>query len=357
MAEETALLNEPGDWATLASDWAGYTDPTFFGRLHSEVAKVTSGEVNPPRWDEYRAALDRWSLVDESLLNTSGTTDLRPAASLCVRVQTRPDKRTCIEILRTALECAELASRELSDMDNAFRALSSGRPATLEDYEIWWWSCVHWLKNSTGLAEIPVEVWCALCDDETSAKKTAYLAKLTISIVPGGIRRLARHPLDAFAPPLDRVFRESMKQAWGAAKRLVAGAGILQQGARWHLVRDDDGEAVSTPTGASASAAAFFAYYFALQNKIPDAGIIIMARVSETEPRELDGVGEIDEKVSAVVRRNENQTVPWELIDTIVVATEENREQAEDVLRLKYGSSPPIRVIIPEKEGVRGLTA
>jgi hypothetical protein len=172
-----------------------------------------------------------------------------------------------------------------------------------------------------------------------------YLATFVVEVYSSGTRQLARHPLDAFESPLDTECEAALTEAWEGACALL-GDLALTRGVRWRLLRD--GRPVS-PTDRSISGAAARAFWFALQNlspdkQIPDAGVMVLAQMSKARAGQLEGIGKyVGEKVEAVVEALPGTPV-HEQIDTIVVVSHVDYDEAQKKLAA-MPSGKSIRVI------------
>ena len=223
------------------------------------------------------------------------------------------------ETVRGLVWCAERASlgpeAHQDELDHCLFELGWGSgPGPADPWTAWGWIRTFLEAPSRGLA-VPVALW----DKEEGL---GHLAELRLEVVEGGGGAVFPHPADAFATRFEEDFRGAMQDAWRAARALVTGSDL---GGCYRLRRD--GRTVPRAGGRSAGGAAAWGWWHALQSKVPDAGVLVLAEVRRGEGGEyaLHGVDGVPAKVDAVARgRND--------IDTIVVADGANLREAEDVL-------------------------
>jgi hypothetical protein len=180
----------------------------------------------------------------------------------------------------------------------------------------------------------PVRVAVALLDEQ---QRAGFLMELHLEVVEGGPGGAFHHPGDALATDLDVEFHTSLRHAWSAASRLARQSDpSLPNGSGRFRVRRP-GWPLSEVCGPSASAAAARGWWHALLGKVPDEGVVVMARVVEDGGEyPLGEVEGIAEKARAVAAS--------ESFDTVVVAGPANRAEAERVLQELPGPER-IRVI------------
>jgi hypothetical protein len=98
-----------------------------------------------------------------------------------------------------------------------------------------------------------------------------------------------------------------------------------------------------------------YGLHLVLQSKLPDDGVIVLARLSDGTPAQLERVGDIAEKVRAIASAKDGAS-PWAQIDTIVVADEWNRGEvlaALSAIEREQRRRPDVRVVIPSTDATR----
>lgn len=317
MSKLVSLLRVPKDnWYELKPAWDSLISNAFFELLKSEI-------TTPPDWTHCLDLLDRWKDPPTEQVDRS------------------------FEIIEKALRCARVACRNIAELTSGTATTRSSDAELLDlSRDPWAWSLIQCLVESDPpVTSVPV----ALCD-ETGSAPDGYLGRFVLESYASDTMQLVRHPLDAFEPAPDDAFDRSLKAALEGAMALL-GESASPCGLRWRVLRDDDGRCVC-PTDRSISGAAARAFWFALQNrfsqkKVPNAGVILLAQISESDHRKLEGIGKyVREKVTAVM--NKAQVAPIdEQIDTIVVASVADRDEADSMLRV-LRAAKPIRVILPD---------
>lgn len=241
------------------------------------------------------------------------------------------------------LWCGEQAAtredRYRTEIDRVILALASTPELDIQD-ETWAWVCIHALfeeqedvvrRSTRGRrhVEVPVAGW-----NEQRGENDGFLATLVLEVLDGGAGQVAHHPIDAFETRFDKEFGDSMRHAWAAARELAQkeGVDVLRSDGRWRLLQGwswEEQEARELPPAAeandrSASGAAAWGWYFALTGKVLDSDIIVLAQVREDGL--LEGVDDkgVFAKTKAIVDDGH--------FDTIVVASEGNKNKAEDAL-------------------------
>lgn len=178
------------------------------------------------------------------------------------------------------------------------------------------------------------------CEIPVAGTKDAdgFLATLVLEVLEPGCGEVFHAPQDAFHTRPDEAFAAAMWDAWrGACQRAMArGVTVHTRDGRWRLLQ------MHTPileaNDRSASGAAARGWWFALRNKVPDKGVLVLAQVDPADPTRLKGVNKVYEKTQAIAADQRKH------VDTIVIATAANREEAEDALG-QVKPWGPIRVV------------
>jgi hypothetical protein len=179
------------------------------------------------------------------------------------------------------------------------------------------------------------EVHVALMDErQVDNQDSAFIATLVLEAIEGRVGQIVHHPIDGFYPCGDKEFLDSMNDAWTAARALLRKQGVDVQrcDGRWRL-RRRDGQPIQEVGGRSASGAAARGAWFAMQGKVPDEGVIVLAEVDSDGM--LKGVSGVDAKAKAIAADGR--------FDTIVVASDDNQRKAEKALKA-LGKLGAIRV-------------
>jgi hypothetical protein len=182
-----------------------------------------------------------------------------------------------------------------------------------------------------------VEIPIALVD---GSAKTAFIATLTLELMPGGTGEIAPHLGAAFDTIYHTAFEVSLERAW----RMAGGTHANVDG-RWWLRRgtsftSSSGTiALDAVDGPSAGGAAARGWWHLLNEKVPDPEIVVMAQISKDEAS-FETVDYVSQKALAVA--TEGRTPEGHLaFDTIVVVGNAAKQAAESSL----GSSSDIRVV------------
>ncbi len=237
--------------------------------------------------------------------------------------------------VRALVWCAEhavlLQENPVMEIDSASLAVR-GFPSFLKGREEWAWITIRsFLDLPRRPVRVPVVGW------DPKGETGGILRTLVLEVFERGAGHIAHHPAQVFETSSDDDFRESIKNAWRAARFLVQQQmGTTLYDGRWQLLEKD--AFAQHANGPSAGGAAALGFYHALRNTVPDDGLIVTAAVQPTgELEEVDG---IPAKVRAIANAG--------CFDTIVVAGEDNKTEAEKVLaELKKGEA--IRVGTPEE--------
>lgn len=245
------------------------------------------------------------------------------------------DKRsTQWHAARRLLWCAKQASSIAKlDWDEIHRVIftMADTPEFIKGHEGWALDCMRVLRRAS-VDQRSSRVSVALSDE--LLQDSGSLATLVLDILKPGGGQVFHHPEDSLKSYPYPDFDKAMQDAWAAAKELARkeGTDVLFDG-RWRLL-DNDGRPVKEVCGRSASGAAARGWYHALRGTVPDEGVIVLAQVDITGV--LQGVSGVPAKVKTIVEDGH--------IDTIVVASQENRAEAEATLRT-LGKLGPIRVV------------
>ena len=242
--------------------------------------------------------------------------------------------------------------RQLTTMDHLVQyARATVRSFGGPTDEDWALACQDWFRGRGG--------WSATVAVAGVGREQGRVHTLCVDVLPVGSGRLSHHPRDALAwSPPDALFRESMRTAWKAAQ------GVSEQHAtydgRYRLLEGPFAEheadrtattatPVPSPAGASAGGAAARAWCYLLRGgeTVPDPGVVVLAGIARDGdgPFELTAVERIGRKAAAVaeVNRERAQQGPW--LDTLVVASNRNRLQAEEALS-RMDLAVPVRVVL-----------
>jgi hypothetical protein len=308
-----------GNWMERAAAWKSLTD-RLFTSLRGDMAAQRAFNIA-----QLRRELETW----EPFIKFSD--------------EQREKRLDQWETARCLLVCTKLAinlPRELNstELDPVVCALDV-TPEFIKSREGWAFDCVSILYEARGLRQLrpptrSLHVPLALSDELLQDKGS--LATIVLDVLQPGAGRVFHHPayssLISYADP---DFEESMQDAWDAAKDRLRKDGVnvpLCDG-RWRLVLEE--RPVPAIRGRSASGAAAWGWWFALQErKVPDKEIIVLAEINKDG--DLKEVGGLFAKTNAIAEDGR--------FDTIVVASEKNRLEAEKTLR-KLGRLGPIRVV------------
>jgi hypothetical protein len=214
-------------------------------------------------------------------------------------------------------------------------------PDFVQSDKSWSWGCIRTFLDAP-IHSRPVQVPAALWNKD---KDAGFLVFLVLEVLTGG-GEVFPHPADLFTTRFLPTFSNSIRLAWVAAQTMVQGhpeESQEQQRARscydgrWRVLGDRKRFSNPTPiSGSSAGGAATWGWYFALQNKIPDAGVIVLAEVrspsSAAGQYTLAEVTGVSAKVKAIVKANRTTPSGATRIDTIVVASDANFDEAEETL-------------------------
>jgi hypothetical protein len=216
-----------------------------------------------------------------------------------------------------AEQAARLSTANWDEIDRLRLALEP--PDEIKGQEGWVLDCIRLLRNApTPVRSLRVPV---ALSDELLASRAALATLVLETLKPGGGQAFL-HPADVLRTYPHADFEGAMQEAWEAARVLARkeGADTVLDG-RWRLLLRD--QPVEEIQGRSASGAAALGWYHLLQGTIPDEGVIVLAQVDrDGNLSEVDGV---PAKVRAIAADGR--------FDTVVVASNDNRREAEDALR------------------------
>ena len=238
-----------------------------------------------------------------------------------------------------AQQAAERGDRYQTEIDRAAVTLGNV-PEEIGPHKEWAWGCIRTFLDAPRHGR-SVRASVAGWDERTTE---GFLATLELQMLGGGAGETFHDPVDAFTTRFDAHFEMSIRQAWTAARRLAAreGVDVTRLEGRFRILARDD-HPLPEITDRSASGAAARGWWYALMDKVPDEGVIVLAQVvpagaSEAADDELvfGEVGGVPAKVRAIAADGR--------FDTIAVAGEDNLREAEQTLR-SLGKLGPIRVV------------
>jgi hypothetical protein len=317
------FLAYPPDAADRGTTWEFITaGQRLFDMLHEAVHRQTLED-----WDEILGNLWRW-------LRSFWFDRQHPKRSERLRA--------CLSALRlvSAAQNAQLWRRDHGtrpdELDRLAHALSR-RTARSTFSRAWQWGCFRTLLDPPARRE-RVSVYVVVLGRTPGESD---VAALSLELLDGGCGESFHHPVDAFRTKVDAAFRASMLDAWEAAAELVCREAEATGGTtsrtqprgapldprlcagRWRLL-DLQGAPLTAITGDSAGGAAARGWWFALMGKMPDSGIVVLARVirpgapgATRDQFTLGSVAGVAEKAKAIEKAATAGRCP---IDTIVVA-------------------------------------
>jgi hypothetical protein len=217
-----------------------------------------------------------------------------------------------------------------------------------------------WLgASSAGICyEVPIAY---VVPDEDGQEQEMVDHTLVVELLTPGHGQTIQYPEDVFLLPeqptsapkrgapasIDESFLNAIQYAFQAACTLAQCHDI---DARWRLLRGPARQPVITATGESASGQALRAFYGALTDTRPDAGVIVLAQVTRAgQLREVAGVGAKTRAiVQAVHARRMEEEERWHAnpmvttppgsgdpgqCDTIVIASQADHQEAAAALQ------------------------
>ena len=180
--------------------------------------------------------------------------------------------------------------------------------------------CIRLFGGTLPSARVEVPV--ALYD---KSRGEAFVATLELELLPAGVGEVGVHPGAAFDTTYHAGFCRSMRRAWD----LAAGREAADVDGRWRLrcglTSSSRGLSLDSVDGASASGAAARGWWYALNRKVPDAGIVVLAEVKADLA--LGPVDFVPDKVRAIVSAGAGAD-GRSGIDTILVAGSRELDQA-----------------------------
>jgi hypothetical protein len=252
---------------------------------------------------------------------------------LTVIDEINPDVRKDLRYIKALFWCAAQAIKN----PNFYRApqgrpqfkLADPKPDFITRDEAWAWGCIRaFLKVPRRFeVSVPAAVY-------YSNQEEGKLVRLVLEIMENGGGQAYEHSVDVFNA--NGKFNESMTLGWEAALRLIPQAPQHESDVknsdrkkenpfdgRWRIMDWYTDQPLSKVEGGSAGGAAARGWWYALSEKYPDEGVIVLAGV---EPDgELTKVGGVTPKVQAIVQCPD--------MDTIVIATQGNLEEAKKTLQ------------------------
>lgn len=239
----------------------------------------------------------------------------------------RPALTGQFQAARRLFACARLAIQGAGQPPPAEHELDfatftlSDLPAELRGHGSWALHCIRQLSPQPawrGTAR-PARVTVALNDPGGGP---ARLATLAVDVLQPGAGQAFQSPEFGLHTWADPTFTNSLGVAWHAARALAAQGGEpLLADLSWRLL-GPDGKDLPEVQGPSASGAAALAALLALRGQTPDEHLIVLAECRSDGA--LAEVGDLPAKVRAVAASGR--------FDTIVVATEQARQEAEAAL-------------------------
>ena len=202
-------------------------------------------------------------------------------------------------------------------------------PEFIKRCDVWAWICIRILLGAPRRhAGMPVAGW-----NKQHGENGGFLATLFLDVLDSGAGQVVHHPVDAFSTQADDEFRSSMHNAWKAARNLLQkqGVDVADRDATWRLLDGwswnvEERQRLAPSTVAndrSASSAAAWGWWFALQGKVPDNHVVVLAQINaDGQLEEVDGV---PAKTKAIVRAGH--------FDKIVVASPKNEAEANGILK------------------------
>jgi hypothetical protein len=167
-------------------------------------------------------------------------------------------------------------------------------------------------------------------------QQTGFLASLELELLPEGTGEIALHLGNSFDTSCQLSFERSMGHAWKMAMQAMSPAPVVD--GRWHVVplstdQSQEQEFLEV-SGASAGGAAARGWWHLLNRKVPDDGVVVLARVSP-DCTTLGSVDHIAQKVQAILANGRSEHYPT--VDTIVVVGIEASRIAAAALRDSQG--------------------
>lgn len=200
-------------------------------------------------------------------------------------------------------------------------------------------SCGWAWDVTRSLLQQPREVvWqCALTVAGTAGTQ-GFLPTLTLEVLSPGCGDVFHSPQDAFRTHADEAFIASMRDAWQGARQLlqVEAGELSARDGRWRLQHHPSATPVAVAQNRSASGAAARGWWHALQGKVPDRGLVVIAQVDPKDVLRLIGVAD-----QGVLVKTQAIAEDIRGFDTIVVAHQDDAAAALQGLP----DASPIRIV------------
>jgi len=262
------------------------------------------------------------------------------------------------ERMRAMVWCAEYVQKTTPLPGDAPPAVLTELPATAPREALsradWSFACIRLFRGETPHKRIAVPI--ALAEERIRIK--GGIATLVFDIFSHGHGRLALHPEESFRILPDIDFTESLNTAWRLAMQAARRADRQSDlpDVIWRVMEESPSmsgvdEKVFCESdglrwrgeikGRSASGAAARAFRYLLKDTVPDPDVFVLAQVRKdaTPAAQLEGVGGISAKVTAIVRTCHPATI---------IVTEKDEAEADLVVsQEKANSRIEIEVDIP----------
>jgi len=236
----------------------------------------------------------------------------------CADERHRKQWLTAQRLLWCAERAAHLPSVSWDEIDRLRLTLQA--PEEVREQEGWALDCIRLLRRVPAAAAASLQVPVALTDDMGSSR--GAIATLVVETLQPGGGQSFLHPAYTLRTYAHPDFEAAMDTAWVVARGLAQASGTECSGdARWWIQLR--GHPVPEVKGRSVSGAAALGWCHLLQGTVPDEGVMVLAQVDGKG--HLGGVQGITAKVHALAADGR--------FDTIVVASEENRQEAGAALR------------------------
>jgi len=303
----------PGAWDDQGIKWSQVSEDVFAsGRLFDSLRDIVEQRADGAsrELEELEAGLKSWAGF---MFRQPGEHRLRRQWYLA---------RAMVWCAQRALACHP---QQWNQQDRNLAALAD-LPAFFARRKDWALDCIRCLADRREPAGAPAaartgSVPAAVTTDPLN--RAAAVATLQLSLVEPGGGTMCLHPQDTLRTEADASFHNALRRAWEAAKDQARGEAVSPLfDARWRIL--SEGEPLRRVCGRSASGAAAVAWYRLLRGQLPDRTMLVLAEV-DPEGR-LAEVGGVEAKVAAAA------AMPAGRIDTIVVASPRNYEEAKRAL-------------------------
>ena len=210
-----------------------------------------------------------------------------------------------------------------------FEGIDLGVMDKVDRGHLWGWTRSLLVEPVAKPISVDIAIWGQSMNpqiQESEAEaRTSEIVQLSLDILEGGINEVFLHPADAFCTQCDDVFNAAITTAWFTARARQADDNALRSG-RYRILRG--GKPIARiVSGGSAGGAAFRGWWHALQNKIPDPELFVLAAISKVDGQssyELQHVDGLEAKVQAIVNLRQH--------DTIAVANSRDAMTVRDLL-------------------------